>query len=405
VVEYPEFASKLMDLYRGRSEVVCSFIEAIEERGRIFDKLYSITSYDGFKDELGIYKSQISSILGSVTWVLDDDLLWELQKEGKGIEIGITASFKLQNYIALLTALTESPVLTITERVGILEEVLMLYRDYFRGLMKTDIPLFSYTVDSVFQSLSVAHAEYYFLSTALSREHHLQRTIEFLGDIYEIMEAEWPKARVRFSLFVVANSLGPILARENQLPDYEIRLLYAAINLLDVNTIDAAQITRPTVYATYLNNTNTALTSLATRLLEDDVRIEVLKRCVDIALDVHEWFLSFGEVIRDDVMSASFHASLIVDSLDETELKRTVDRVIDLNRIIVQDPTKFDYELAMMSSTLMDLLANAWKRLDDEKYLILSRETYDQAMAAWRKYGFYELAENFQKKFGTSFES
>ncbi len=405
VVEYPEFSSKLTNMYQGRSEVVCSFIEAIEERGRIFDKLYSITSYDGFKDELGLYKSQISSILGSVTWVLDDDLLWELQKEGKGIEIGITASFKLQNYIALLTALTESPVLTISERVDFLEEVLMLYRDYFRGLMKTDIPLFAYTVDSVFQSLSVAHAEYYFLSTGLPRELHLQRTIEFLEDIYEIMEAEWPKSRVRFSLFVVANSIGPVLAREKELPEYEIRLLYAAINLLDVNTIDAAQITRPTVYATYLSNTNTALTSLATRLLENDERIDVLKRCVDIALDVHEWFLSFGEVIRDDVMSASFHASLIVDSLDEAELKRTVDRVIDLNRIIIQDPAKFDYEVAMMSSTLMDLLGNAWKRLDDKRYLALSRETYEQAMTAWKKYGFYELAENFKKKFGHTLET
>ncbi|MHA2026113.1 MAG: hypothetical protein ACW98U_09450 [Candidatus Thorarchaeota archaeon] len=405
VVEYPEFSSRLMNMYKGRSEVVCSFIEAIEERGRIFDKLYSITSYDGFKDELGLYKSQISSILGSITWVLDDDLLWELQKEGKGIEIGITASFKLQNYIALLTALTESPVLTISERAGFLEEVLMLYRDYFRGLMKADIPLFAYTVDSVFQSLGVAHAEYYFLSTGIPREHHLQRTIEFLGDIYEIMEKEWPKSKVRFSLFVVANSIGPVLAREKELPEYEIRLLYAAINLLDVNTIDAAQITRPTIYATYLSNTNTALTSLATRLLEDDKRIDVLKRCVDIALDVHEWFLSFGEVIRDDVMSASFHASLIVDSLDEAELKRTVDRVIDLNRIIIQDPAKFDYEVAMMSSTLMDLLGNAWKRLDDETYLILSRETYDRAMAAWKKYGFYELAENFKKKFGHTLET
>ncbi|MHA2358691.1 MAG: hypothetical protein ACXAB5_00315 [Candidatus Thorarchaeota archaeon] len=405
VVEYPEFSSRLVNLYKGKSEVVCSFIEAIVERGKIFEKLYSITSYDGFKDELGIYKSQISSILGSVTWVLDDDLLWELQKEGKGIEIGITASFKLQNYIALLTALTESPVLTISERAGFLEEVLMLYRDYFRGLMKTEIPLFVYTINSVFQSLSVAHAEYYFLSTGIQREHHLQRTIEFLGDIYEIMESEWPKSRVRFSLFVIANSISPVLAREGELPEFEIKLFYAAINLLDINTIDAAQITRPTTYATYLSNTNTALTSLAARLLQEEERVEVLKRCVDIALDVQEWFLSFGEVIRDDAMSTSFHASLIVDNLDEAELKRTVDRVIDLNRIIVQDPSKFDYEVAMMSSTLMDLLANAWKRLDDEKYLTLSKETYDLAMVAWKKYGFLELAENFKKKFGHTLES
>ncbi|MHA1951575.1 MAG: hypothetical protein ACW987_17135 [Candidatus Thorarchaeota archaeon] len=43
--------------------------------------------------------------------------------------------------------------------------------------------------------------------------------------------------------------------------------------------------------------------------------------------------------------------------------------------------------------------------MDDEVYLKLSIETYNQALAAWKKYGFYELAENFQKKFGQSLES
>ncbi|MGY5855857.1 MAG: hypothetical protein RTS72_04605 [Candidatus Thorarchaeota archaeon] len=404
VVDNSEFAGELVNLYRGKSEVVCSFIEAIQERNNIFEKLYSITSYDGFKDEIGLYKTQISSILGSITWVTNEELMWELQKEGKGIEIGVTASLKLQNYIAVLTALTESPVLSIGERKEFLEEVLMLYRDYFRGLMMTDIPLFAYTLDSVFQSVGVAHAEYYFLSTGDARDHHVHRTIEFLGDIYETMVDEWPKSRVRFSLFVVTNSISPVLSRAGELPKAEIRLLYAAIQLLDVNTIDATQITRPTTYATYLCNTNTSLIALASRLLQGDIRASVLREGVDIALDVQEWFLSFGEVIRDDAMSASYHASLIAETLDETELKKTVDRVVDLNRIIVQDPSKFDYELAMMSVPLLDLLSSAWKRLADEKYLKMSKDTFDSAMAAWKKYGFYEKAENFKKSFGQTLE-
>lgn len=405
VVDYSEFSENLIKLYKGKSEVYCSFIEAIQDRNNIFDKLYSITSYDGFKDELGLYKTQLSSILGSITWVTNEELMWELQKEGKGIEIGITASLKLQNYIAVLTALAESPVLSIGERKTFLEEVLMLYRDYFRGLMATDIPLFAYTMDSIFQSVGVAHAEYYFLSTGDERNHHIHRTIEFLGDIYETMVEEWPKARVRFSLFVVTNSISPVLSRANELPEAEIRLLYAAMQLLDVNTIDATQITRPTTYATYLCNTNTSLTALASRLLKDDLRAKVLKDGVDIALDVQEWFLSFGEIVRDDAMSASYHASLIAGTLEEDELKKTVDRVVDLNRIIVQDPVKFDYELAMMSVPLMDLLSSAWKRLADEKYLKMSKETYDSAIAAWKKYGFYEKAENFKKSFGQDLES
>jgi hypothetical protein len=404
VVDYAEFSENLVKLYKGKSEVYCSFIEAIQDRNNIFDKLYSITSYDGFKDELGLYKTQISSILGSITWVTNEEVMWELQKEGKGIEIGITASLKLQNYIAVLTALTESPVLPLGERKGFLEEVLMLYRDYFRELMATDIPLFAYTMDSVFQSVGVAHAEYYSLSTGDVRDQHVHRTIQFLGDIYGTMVEEWPKARVRFSLFVVTNSISPILTRAGELPNAEVRLVYAAMRLLDINTVDATQITRPTTYATYLSNTITTLTALSSRLLQDDLRAEVLKEAVDIALDVQEWFLSYGEVIRDDAMSVSYHASLIAETLDEDELKRTVDRVVDLNRIIVQDPSKFDYELAMMSVPLMDLLSSAWKRLADEKYLRMSRETFDSAVAAWKKYGFYEKADNFKRSFGQSLE-
>ncbi|TFH07510.1 MAG: hypothetical protein E4H14_08355, partial [Candidatus Thorarchaeota archaeon] len=146
VVDYPHFASELINFYKGKSEIICSFIKAMNERGKLFEKVYSITSYDGFRDELGAYKSNITGILGSINWVMDSDLLWELKKEGKGIEIGIIASLKLQNYIAVLTALAESPVLTIGERKEILEEVLMLYKDYFRGLMISDIPLFVYTL-------------------------------------------------------------------------------------------------------------------------------------------------------------------------------------------------------------------------------------------------------------------
>jgi hypothetical protein len=405
VVDYYEFSQKLRQMYRGKSEVYCSFIEAIQERNNIFAKLYSITSYDGFKDELDLYKTQTSNILSSISWVTNEELMWELQKEGKANEVGITASLKLQNYIAILTALAESPVLSIGERKHFLEEVLMLYRDYFRDLMRTEIPLFAYTLDSVFQSVGVAHAEYYFLSTGDAREHHVQRTIEFLGDIYETMVEEWPKARVRFSLFVVTNSISPVLTRAGKLPDAEIQLLYAAMQLLDINTIDATQITRPTTYATYLGNTNTSLIALASRLLRDEIRTNALKAGLNIALDVQEWFLSYGEVIRDDVMSASYHASLIADTLNETELKTVVDRVLDLNRIVVQDSDKFDYELAIMSLPLMDLLSKAWKRLGDKKYMKISKDTLDSAIVAWRKYGFNEKAENFERSFGRFLES
>ena len=400
VVDYPKFATNLLNLYKEESEVFCSYIEAIDERGRLFEKLYSITNYDGFRDELGMYKSRITGILGNISWVLDSDLLWELKKEGKGIEIGVTASLKLQNYIAILTALSESPVLTISERREVLEEVLMIYRDYFRGLMMVEIPLFSYTLDSVFQSLSVANAEYYFLTTGDSRKQHLNQSIEFLSDIFRIIEGEWPKSQVRFSLFVVLNALSPVLAREDILSEEEVRLVYIAMKLLDVDTIDAAQITKPEDYATNLGNTITALTALAARLLKEEERIVVLKRCVEVTLDTQEWFISRGVICRDDIMSASFHSSLITVELGGKELESIVNRVIALNRIAIQDPIRYDYEVAMTSSPYIGILIDACKRLNNKKYLQLARESFDAAYQAWIKYGFPEKAANFKKKYG-----
>ncbi len=400
VVDYPDFASNLVNLYKEKSKVVCSFIEAIDERGKLFEKLYSITSYDGFRGELGVYKSNISSILSSINWVMDSDLLWELKKEGKGIETGITASLKLQNYIAVLTALTESPVLTIGERREILEEVLMLYKDYFRGLMTADIPLFAYTLDSVFQSLSVAHAEYYFLATGETRNQHMDQSFEFVSDILNVLDDEWPKSRVRFSLFVVTNALCPILTRSKTIPEVAARMVYLAMRLLDINTVDASQITRPEMYATNLGNTISTLTSMASSVLEGKERIKVLKRCIEIILDIQEWFVSKGVICRDDIITASFHSTLVLNILDDSDLERLTNRVIALNRIAVQDSSKYDYEVAMMASPLIEILIYVWKKLNSEKYLKLARETFDTAYSAWIKYGFHEKADNFKKRYG-----
>ena len=400
VLDYPKFAKDLVKFYREKSETICSFIDAMDERGKLFEKLYSITSYDGFRDELGIYKSNITSILGSVNWVMDPDLLWELKKEGKGIEIGISASLKLQNYIAVLTALAESPVLTIGERREILEEVLMLYKDYFRGLMVSDLPLFAYTLDSVFQSMSVAQAEYYFLATGDARENHMSQTIEFISDIFNVIDSEWPKSHVRFSLFVVANALCPVLARSITLPDIEVRIVYLAMRLLDINTVDAVQITKPEIYATHFGNTMTALTSIASQILEGEVRKTVLKKCVEIILDIQEWFVSKGVICRDDIITDTYHSTLVLDILDDAELEKMTKKIIVLNRIVIQDSTKYDYEVAIMASSLIEILIHGSKRLNNERYLKIARETYDTAYNAWIKYGFHEKAENFKKNYG-----
>jgi hypothetical protein len=399
IVEYGEFHRSMLDFYEDRSEVFCHFIEAIDERGKLFDKLYSITSYEAFRDDLGVYKARIKGILSSVRWILDPSLFEELAREGKAIEIGISSSLRLQNYIALLTALAESPVLTISERKSILEEVLMLYRDYFSGLMSADVPLFTYTLDSVFQSISVAHAEYYMLSAGSERDRHLQETVGFLNDVFETIKTEWSKAGVRFSLFVVANAICPIMTRASISGKESTRLVYLASSLQDLDTIDASQVTRPMTYATNVGNAVNTLTALAVAILDEGQKPRLLKLAIETTLDVFEWFLSHGVVCRDDIVSGTYHLTLASEYFDDETLEGFVARVTALNRIVIQDPEKYDYELAMMAGPLIDTLNIAYKRFGHRKYREMAEGMYLLAHDAWQKYGFDEKAENFRKKY------
>ena len=172
------------------------------------------------------------------------------------------------------------------------------------------------------------------------------------------------------------------------------------MRLLDINTVDAVQITKPEMYATHFGNTMSALTSISSRILEGEERKTVLKKCVEIILDIQEWFVSKGVICWDDIITATYHSTLVLDILDNVELERMTKKIIVLNRIVIQDSSKYDYEVAMMASSLIEILSFVWKRLDNERYLKLSRENYDTAYNAWIKYGFREKAENFKKKYG-----
>lgn len=172
------------------------------------------------------------------------------------------------------------------------------------------------------------------------------------------------------------------------------------MRLLDYDTIDAMQITRTSYYATNLGNTMTSLTAIASTLLQEERRASALKAGVEIVLEVHEWFIANGIVCRDDIISATFHASLAADVIDNEALEKIVDQVTAINTVAIQDPTKYDYEVAMMASPLIELLIKAWNRLGHQRYLDLAKTLYDSATTAWNKYGLDEKAQNFDAKFG-----
>ena len=397
VSDYPDFAQKMLSAYRNRSVIVCAFVEAIEERAKIFDKLYSITSYDGYRNELALHRSRIRGLVSDITKIMQPELSSELL-QGRGFDIGITASLRLQNYIALLTALAESPVLSIGERREVLEEVLSLYHNQFRPLMVSRVPLFSYTLDSVFQSLSVANSEYYGLATGVNRQKNLDAIRLLLSDILLVIMTEWPKTRLRFSLFVVTNAIFPVLARAGILCDEEVTMALLAKETTDPASVDAQQITRAAQFATDLGNTVNSLASVAAQLLTGQARMDTLHSCTEVLMEVHQWFQSHGLVCRDDILSMTWLLSQTADALSDEDLRRLTNRAFATNRVAIQDFDKYESEAAMLASPLLDVLVTAWHRLGDQRYLDDAKLVYTAAVSAWSRYGFEEKAQGLKHK-------
>ncbi len=399
--EYPTHAKRLREFYETWSSVVTSYIDAILERGRILSKVYSVTEYDQFREDLGIYRGNIPTVLNDLNKWLQNS-----SKQTTQSEVHITnewllkTSLTFQSYFTLLAGVIESPVLTLAERKTVLDEILRLYHDYFRRLINSGTPLFGMTLDSVFQSLSVAQAIYYRLSTGETRERHRKRILTFLSDIYKILAAEWPKTRIRFSIPVITNALSPVLGDSADVTREEIRLILIAMHLIDVDTIDATQITRPEEYATELGNLTTTLTAIASRILDNDARrTAVLRIGIKTALEVHEWFVSHGIVCREDIISTTCHAAMLVDKVSETECDDIVKRIVALNRIVVQDPVKHDYELAVTSTPLMHLLVKAWQRYGKQWYYDDAKKMLDMVNIIWFKYGLQDMAQQLKNKF------
>jgi hypothetical protein len=179
----------------------------------------------------------------------------------------------------------------------------------------------------------------------------------------------------------------------------EVKLALITIKGLEVRDTDALQVIDPLTYATTFGNIMSSLASLSMRMLDESSKSEVLHETLLAGLAIQEFFLTNGIVCRDDIIAATFHASEAVRFLDDEQLRSVVRTITVLNRVSVQDPTKYDYEVAMMSRPYVSLLIGAWKKLGEERHRILAIKILDTAVDAWRKYGFHAKAREYESEF------
>lgn len=401
---FPEFAEKMAEYFKDKSEVIYTYIQTILERNRIFSKLYSITSFDEFKEDLSVWKAKISDILKKLDKMLRPSLLARIfgfRPRGADINIlGITHSLQLQTYIALLTALAESPVLPLNDRHKILTEIINLYDRYMQKLLHSDIALFSSTIMNTFQSISVVLNELSYFVTIKNLDKHLARINSFLEDILWITLREWIKKKSDISLItVITNALCPILAKKNVIYESEVKLLYLLSKLLDIRGISASKLIRPYGYAVIVGNLINTLSSFVHRIEDKKTKSKISNECIRGLLGIHRWFLSQGVICRDDILTMTYNIWKLMDLADDSSLENITKAVIAFNKIAVPGTKKYEYETAILAENLIGFLLRAWRILNNEEYLNIAREIYNRAIEIWLKYGFKEKAQELRNKY------
>ncbi len=403
----PAFCVQMMNYFKDKSMVITTFLSTLLEQSNI-SSLYATTSYDQFKDNLGIWKTKIRATLENVALIIRPGLsqMQYLRKETEQRELGINESLNIQTYLELSTTLAKSTILALSERKEILAEIIRIYREYFRGLLRIPTPLFNTTIQSVFQSVSVAMAEYFLLITGKGKSEHIGHMHELLRDVVTLINDEWMKRQVDASpLFAVTNALCPILSMAGQLFDEEVQLTYIALRMTNKDAISKLQSSDPQSYAMILGCLLNTFATLAIKTMERESKTLVLQKCIEALIRVHKFLLSRCIICRDDVITVTYLVNQMIEDLPKTKQEPIIRAVFAMNRVVVPSFEKHGYEAAVIGEPLINLLIKSWKLLDSEEYYQRMKMLFDVALSAWRKYGFTEKATEFEKTFTALLES
>ncbi len=396
---FPDFGKRLMDYFRDKSDVIYTYIEAILDRRKIFDKIYSITSFEEFREDLAIWRTKIDSVLEEINNVLFPSLEYDKKYGGQEYlnRISISRLLNLQTYIALLTALAESPILSPTERKDRLEEVFGLYKNYVRKILRSNVPMFNSTLMNIFQSISVVLNELYYLKCREEREKHYDEIFSFLRDVEYAIENLWMGRLVDFSLLsVLTNALFPILSKREGICGQEVKIIYTLLKFINRERIIQHREVRPYGYAVIVGNMANTLASIITRMENMEARESILKKCLRRLIENHKWFLSQGVICRDDIITMTYNMTRSLDIVDWTRDPQYIEAVIGLNQIAMINTEKYDYETAIIAEEFLGFLAALEEKLNIKKYRTLAEQIFQVTKATWKKYGFTCKATNME---------
>ncbi len=402
IVGYPQHAERLLEYLEGRMVVPYLILKLVLEYNRLFEKLYSIASYDEIKPEILDLKHRMASSRKEIEDILDIKIpvrdLGKVHTLYKFLSPCFAHVVNLVLYVFALDILLSSPVPPLDERKIIASEILDLYFRDLRRIISQGYPVWVTVFADYLQSLASSIHTLYDLASAKERKKLISRIHDLVKDVLDVLACNYEKFRMEMSvLTTLSSAINFLMYKQRKYIEEALLLSAIIIDAISIEELERIRDTEPYNYVSIMGNILDTIVFISPLVLPPDKVAEIMHIYVDVITKIAKWMISQGKVNRDYIISTANVAREIIDVLSDDKLEEIINFLLKLVRIAIPDPKKQEYEFAVVAEDLIDLMIESSKRPKLRKYRDIAIKFLEYSKAIFEKYGFEEKAKQIQQ--------
>ena len=391
---FGDFAIKLAEFFKNKSDVIYSYLIALYERQKILEKAYTITSYDEIRKYLLIWERRAKENLSRLDRIFNSNTV----EDGKVLLVAIP---NIITYQMLITALIESPVLMLREKMSLITLNIRMYIKYIRRILRAKLPIFVSSLIDVFQVLGATIVNLYML---LTREQALRSFVrnsrQLLLDFLAAILQEASKIRPYLEVIVTfLSGVSSCLMELNISVIEELEATFIVLDGLNVKGIDGWKFVQPYKLASFSSNLISLLMSMAIRYMDRKNKEKVLKYGLQKLIRLYKWFITQGKIAS----SFSYMISCFLIASWDFLGKRKVGEVMDFLdvhiHVLVPSIELGGAQLAGIGRSVIYAFLLAHQKLNVERYRELACRIFRTVIRTFNEAGLIRKADELTKRF------
>ncbi len=391
---FGDFAIKLAEFFKNKSDVIYSYLVALYERQKILEKAYTITSYDEIRKDLLIWERRAKENLSRLDRIFNSNAV----EDGKVLLVAIP---NIITYQMLITALIESPVLMLREKMSLITLNIRMYIKYIRRILRAKLPIFVSSLIDAFQVLGTTIVNLYML---LTREQALRSFVrnsrKLLLDFLATILQEASKMRPYSEAIVTfLSGISSCLMELDILVMGELEATFIVLDGLNVKGIDGWKFVQPYKLASFSSNLISLLMSMAIRYMDKKNKEKVLKYGLQKLIRLYKWFITQGKIASSFSYMISCFLAASWDFLDKRKVGEVMDFLDVHIHVLVPSIESGGAQLAGIGRSVIYAFLLAHQKLNVERYRELACRIFRTVIRTFNEAGLIRKVDELTKRF------